>query len=89
RATLMNYFRIPRVALVFVVIIWHLPFTVLFTFCGIMLIMAFMCLLILRSMKAPEEHIVASENVALLPQTTSQASDGIDNKSTTININNE
>ncbi|CAF3778827.1 unnamed protein product [Adineta steineri] len=89
RATLMNYFSIPRVVLMFVVIVWHLPFAIIFTFCGVTSIMAFICLLILRSMKAPEEYIAPSENVALLPQTTLEASDGIDNKSTTININNE
>ncbi|CAF3613720.1 unnamed protein product [Adineta steineri] len=89
RATLMNYFSIPRVVLMFVVIVWHLPFAIIFTFCGVTSIMAFICLLILRSMKAPEEYIAPSENVALLPQTTLETSDGIDNKSTTININNE
>ncbi|CAF4117438.1 unnamed protein product [Adineta steineri] len=89
RGTLMNYFNIPRCALFFAVTFWQFPLTVIFAYCSAMLLVAFVCLLILRSMKAPDEHIVPSENVALLPETTSQASDGIDNKSTSININNE
>ncbi|CAF3677009.1 unnamed protein product [Adineta steineri] len=101
RATLMNYFRIPRVALMFIVIIWHLPLAVIFTFCGLMSVLTFVCLLILRSMKPPEEYIEPSENVVLLPQTpsydlklkqpqtTSEYSGGIDNKSTSINAGNE
>ncbi|CAF1154329.1 unnamed protein product [Adineta steineri] len=101
RATLMNYFRVPRIALMFIVIIWHLPLAVIFTFCGLMSVLTFVCLLILRSMKTPEEHIEPNEKAVLLPQipsddlklkqpqTTLEYSGGIDNKSTSINIDNE
>ncbi|CAF1470433.1 unnamed protein product [Adineta steineri] len=101
RATLMNYFRVPRVALMFIVIIWHLPLVVIFTFCGLMSVLTFVCLLILRSMKPLEEYVEPSENVVLLPETpsydlklnqlqpTSEYSSGIDNKSTSLNIDNE
>ncbi|CAF1508998.1 unnamed protein product [Adineta steineri] len=101
RATLMNYFRVPRVALMFIVMIWHLPLVVIFTFCGLMSVLTFVCLLILRSMKPLEEYVEPSEKVVLLPETpsydlklkqlqpTSEYSDGIDNKSTSLNIDNE
>ncbi|CAF1314601.1 unnamed protein product [Adineta steineri] len=89
RATLMNYFRIPRFFLMFVATFWHLPLAVIFAYCSAMLFAAFVCLLILRSMKAPEEHIVPSENVVLLPQTTTESSGGIDNKNIPINMNSE
>ncbi|CAF1495511.1 unnamed protein product [Adineta steineri] len=101
RATLMNYFRIPRVVLMVIVIVWDLPLAFIFTFCGIMSVMAFVCLLILRSMKPPEEYSEPSETVVLLPptplydlkvkqpQTTLESSHGIDNKRTSINVNNK
>ncbi|CAF1444320.1 unnamed protein product [Adineta steineri] len=71
RATLMNYFRIPRVVLMVIIIVWDLPLALIFTFCSIMSIMAFVCLLILRSMKPPEEYFEPSETVVLLPPTPS------------------
>ncbi|CAF0900003.1 unnamed protein product [Adineta steineri] len=89
RATSMNYFRIPRVVLMVIVIVWDLPLALIFTFCGII-------------MKLPEEYFEPSENVVLLPptpsydllkvkqpQTTSESSHRIDNKITSINVNNK
>ncbi|CAF1003815.1 unnamed protein product [Adineta ricciae] len=67
RSTLMNYFRIPRFLLMFAVIVWHLPLSVIFTSCVVMLVLAGICLVVLQNMRPREEDQRESERVVLLP----------------------
>ncbi|UJR16388.1 hypothetical protein I4U23_003291 [Adineta vaga] len=100
RATLMNYFRIPRFVFMFSIIIWHFSLSIIFMFCVLMLVLSGVCLIILRSMREREEETDQRERMVLLSTSPSVGIklklpqmrglwNGIDHRSVSINILNE
>ncbi|CAF1003794.1 unnamed protein product [Adineta ricciae] len=66
RSTLMNYFRIPRFAFMFAIIIWHLRLSIIFMCCIVMLVLSGIFVIILRGIKDHEDRARQNERTVLL-----------------------
>ncbi|CAF1456414.1 unnamed protein product [Adineta ricciae] len=66
RSTIMNYIRVPQLILIIFILLCHFPLPILFSIAAGMILLAIICLIILKDMKPPSKKMDGNQEIVLL-----------------------